>query len=84
MPEEKKKEIIESEVVESRLPRQEPPKPVKVEVDDFKLGVLYTLYVFYKSNLITRNNLREMIAVMNAPPPEKGVGKYIVEEAAKG
>lgn len=94
MVEKKKAEItqvveekVQEQVVKSAemppLPRQPKTDPVEVKVDDFKVGVLTTIYVLYKGNLLTRNNLRELIQVLNQPAPDGGVAKYLVDEAAK-
>lgn len=40
------------------------------------------IYILYQTNMISRNNLKQMIAEIKKPWPED-VAKYLVEESMK-
>lgn len=42
--------------------------------------VLAYLYLLYKTNMISRNNLRQMLAEIKKPWPED-IAKYLMQEA---
>ena len=52
---------------------------LKLSVDT----VLYMLYIWYKANLISRDNLKTLLKVIKDPIPSD-VPKYLAQEAAKG
>ena len=52
-------------------------------MNEFKFDVntvIAYLYLLYKTNMISRNNLRQMLAEIKKPWPED-VMKYLVEES---
>lgn len=75
-------DVIKSDPV-SPLPGQPTPKEVSVEINDVKVAALYSIYILYKANMLSRSNVREIIEILNQPAPKDGVAKYLVNEAAK-
>lgn len=57
-------------------------KPVDTTLDIDKDTVVYLVYLLYKTNMIARNNLRNMIDEISKPLPDN-VLKWLVNEAAK-
>jgi hypothetical protein len=57
-------------------------KPVDGVLDIDKDTVVYLVYLLYKTNMIARNNLRNMIDQISKPLPDN-VLKWLVNEAAK-
>lgn len=74
--------VIKSDPV-SPLPGQPAPKEIVFEATDVKLAALYSIYILYKANMLNRNNVREIIEILNASAPKEGIAKYLVNEAAK-
>lgn len=59
--------------------------PVEPKKEAFKFDantVLAVLYMLYKTNLISRNNLRLLLAEVKKTWPED-VAKYLVEESIR-
>jgi hypothetical protein len=54
----------------------------KVEFKFDTNTVFAFMYILYKTNMISRNNLQQMIAEIKKPWPED-VAKYLVEESLK-
>ena len=70
-----------------RARKDEAPQ-VEVSVEDkegqgSKATILYLLYLLYRTNFISRMNLKALLAEVGEKPP-KEIAKYLVEEAAKG
>lgn len=57
-------------------------KPIDAELNIDKDTVVYLLYLLYRTNMIARNNLRNMIDQISKPLPDN-VLKWLVNEAAK-
>ena len=57
-------------------------KPVDTALDIDKDTVVYLIYLLFKTNMIARNNLRNMIDQISKPLPDD-VLKWLVNEAAK-
>lgn len=57
-------------------------KPVGEVLDIDKDTVVYLIFLLYKTNMIARNNLRNMIDQISKPLPDN-VLKWLVNEAAK-
>jgi hypothetical protein len=76
------------EATVAKGPREKPATiavQVKKEGDslDFsKDTVFYILYLMYKSNMISRVNLKQMFGLIDQKLPENVV-KYLLEEAAR-
>lgn len=47
-----------------------------------KETIKYIVYLLYKSNMIARNNLREVLQIIESPTPEKLL-EYLVIESKK-
>lgn len=45
--------------------------------------VMFTLYLLYKANMITRNHLSHMLKIIKETKPELNVAEYLVKEAAR-
>ena len=75
-------EVIKSDPVKP-LPGQKSPVVVEVKSNEMTQSVLYLIYLLYKSNLISRTNLKEMVGIVNQDLPKEGLGKFLVNEAAK-
>jgi hypothetical protein len=80
--------IVESDAV-SALPGVRLPvvtlnmdKPIDTDLDIDKDTVVYLVYLLYKTNMIARNNLRNMLDEISKPLPTN-VLKWLVNEAAK-
>jgi Ca2+-binding EF-hand superfamily protein len=53
--------------------------------DEFKFDtntVTFLIYLLYKSNIITRNHMKQMFKTIQEKAPED-IMKYLVEEVAK-
>ena len=57
-------------------------KPIDDTLDIDKDTVVYLVYLLYKTNMIARNNLRNIIDQISKPLPDN-VLKWLVNEAAK-
>ena len=57
-------------------------KPVDENLNIDKDTVVYLIYLLFKTNMIARNNLRNMIDQISKPLPDN-VLKWLVNEAAK-
>lgn len=91
----KKSEKVEEPKVEvavsTKLPEPGDKRPVveevKVDVTPTlafnKDTILYSLYLQYKANMITRTNLKTYFQIINGKHPDN-IAKYLVDEAAKG
>ena len=78
------------EKLEVTVPKGPREKDSTVTVDLKKEGiafsrdtVMFMLYLMFKSNMVSRVNLKQMFKIINDPIPEN-VAKYLLEEAAKG
>jgi hypothetical protein len=74
------------------VPRGPRESESKVEVDLAKATeslafskdtIMYILYLMYKSNMISRTNLKQIFRIIDQKMPAD-VAKYLLEEAAKG
>lgn len=76
------------EVTVNRAPNEKPTTltvNVKKEGDSLQFSkdtLFYFLYLMYKSNMISRANLKQMFAIIDKPIPDNVV-KWLLEEAAK-
>jgi len=77
------------EAVVARGPREKDATisvRVKKEEDSLNFSkdtLFYFLYLMYKSNMVSRVNLKQMFRVVDEEMP-KNVVKYLLEEAARG
>jgi len=58
----------------------------ETKIAEFKFDtntVLYLVYLLYLSNILTRNNLREILENVKKPLPTQGVAKFIVEKSTE-
>jgi hypothetical protein len=83
-----KARVFESDAV-SPLPGVRRPvvtldmtKPIDDTLDIDKDTVVYLVYLLFKTNMIARNNLRNIIDEISKPLPNE-VLKWLVNEAAK-
>jgi len=61
--------------------KKEDPRPIEPFTFDTN-AVMFVLYLFYKSNIITRHHLRSMMKTIKEPLPEDVI-KFIAQEAKK-
>lgn len=45
--------------------------------------VMFTIYLLYKANMITRNHLSHMLKIIKETKPELNIAEYLVKEAAR-
>jgi len=75
--------------VQASFPQCQCGRPIaKIEdkIDDFKFDtntVLYLIYLLHISNIVTRNNIREMLDNVKKPLPSQGVIKFLMEKSTE-
>jgi hypothetical protein len=71
-----------SKTIETKVTRVEAPKKEEKMTFDTN-AVLVTLYIFYKANLLSRDNLRILIDTLKKGDVPNDLLKYFVEEIAR-
>ena len=64
-------------VVETPKPVEPVPAPARLDVPT----VMFILYLMYKNNMITRDNLRQMLDSLKKPAPDDVISWLVIEAA---
>jgi len=59
-----------------------PDSDTKKEAQTGSDTILFMLYILFKANLITRHNLRDLLAAIKKGPPEDAA-KFLVAEVSR-